>query len=145
MKFLFFFSILVTFNILSLEGKKTARQKLKSCCAFFKDADKFCMKEYCDFNFYSRERIIQVVRDCKDKGKTLEQLWTCAANKHDHTKCCAKSGVPSICHPYCTANKGPPRSGAAELLCLGFMDQIRKCFRVHLEHHEIFTSQDKDN
>uniref|UniRef100_A0A0N5BL94 DB domain-containing protein n=1 Tax=Strongyloides papillosus TaxID=174720 RepID=A0A0N5BL94_STREA len=137
---IFLICILLTYTL--VEGKKTARQKLKECCAFFKEADKFCMKEYCDFNFYSKDRIIQVVRDCKDKGKTLEQLWTCAANKHDHSKCCSKSGVPQVCLPYCTANRGPPKNNAAELFCLAFMDQIRKCFRVHLEHHQIFTSSD---
>uniref|UniRef100_A0AC35TT85 RRM domain-containing protein n=1 Tax=Rhabditophanes sp. KR3021 TaxID=114890 RepID=A0AC35TT85_9BILA len=88
--------------------------------------------------------IINAVRDCKDKGKTLERLWTCAANKHDHTKCCTNHGVPPICLNYCAAHNGPPVSVGAELLCLGFIDQIRKCFRVHLEHNPLYLSKGKN-
>lgn len=38
-------------------GKMTPNEKLKTCCATLKDADKECVNKFCDFNAISQTNV----------------------------------------------------------------------------------------
>ncbi|PAV65812.1 hypothetical protein WR25_00981 [Diploscapter pachys] len=116
-------------------GHRTANQKLKACCARQKSADKSCKRRFCDFEAINQYNVLHFLNLCSPKGDTVRQMWNCASSRVDHSKCCKKKKVSSLCMKYCDATKGSvPNDDLHRLFCLQNFNVIRDCFKEHLEN-----------
>ncbi|KAH7721846.1 Protein F18C5.9 [Aphelenchoides avenae] len=115
-------------------GRRDGNQRLKSCCARQKAADKSCKRKFCDFEVLNKDNILFFLNTCSTKGTTVRDMWDCATSKQDHTECCKIKSVVPECLAYCSHNTAPANY-LQHLFCVQSFNPIRDCFREHLEQN----------
>ncbi|KAH7727072.1 Protein F18C5.9 [Aphelenchoides avenae] len=130
--FIFFVSLWAITDICA--GKRDGNQRLKTCCARQKSADKSCKRKFCDFKVLNQDNVLLFLNTCSTKGTTVRDMWDCATSKQNHTDCCKKKNVVKECLPYCS-HKTAPTNYLQHLFCLQSFNPIRDCFREHLEEN----------
>ncbi|EFP07745.1 hypothetical protein CRE_26523 [Caenorhabditis remanei] len=124
-----FLCLLVVITI----ARRDANQKLKACCARQKTADKMCKKRFCDFEAIHQGNMLHYLNTCGPKNQTVQLMWDCASSRADHTECCKKNNVLPACLPYCAAQGTVPNEHVTHVFCMQNFNNIRECFRSHLD------------
>ncbi|CAJ0963653.1 unnamed protein product, partial [Mesorhabditis belari] len=121
-------------EIYGIPGKRTANQKLRTCCRKLKQADRECRRKYCDFNSLAPNQVLGYLTECSPKGPTVGMMWDCASSRADHTECCRQQGVNAHCMVYCETTHGVPSDPVKYMVCLSEFNKIRSCFYNYLEN-----------
>ncbi|CAJ0587123.1 unnamed protein product, partial [Mesorhabditis spiculigera] len=106
-----------------------------ACCARQKKADKECKRKFCDFNGISQQNVLHYLNTCSPRGETVASMWDCASSRVDHTECCKRRSVVPGCMAFCNTTYGVPADYMNYLFCLQNFNDIRDCFRGHLERN----------
>ncbi|CAI5442576.1 unnamed protein product [Caenorhabditis angaria] len=129
-----FFVLLICFLDFGY-SRRDANQKLKACCARQKQADKSCKKRFCDFEAIHQGNMLHYLNTCGPKNNTVALMWDCASSRVDHTECCKRNNVLPTCLPYCKAQGKVPNEQVTHAFCMQNFNNIRQCFRSHLDQH----------
>ncbi|KAL3993928.1 DB module family protein [Acanthocheilonema viteae] len=106
-----------------------ANKRFMNCCNRRSDINEWCKTNLCTFSITS-EQALTIFPLCTQFGNTMMNIWQCANANYNHSKCCAKKGIPTNCRSYCN---GKPMRKIMNIKCFYYFSQILSCFKEYYE------------